>query len=565
MSIASLLKRLSTLFLVLSIVLFSLLVFMYKSFIDVNEARDQQLSIQKLSSELQHTTEELSNLARLYVVTSNSTYLEKYQREVDEKKTRDTLTSTIKKQGLTKEELNLLSLAKENGDELINQDQRAFKEVEKGNVYIARKQLFGMSYESTKGSMIKANTEFDTLVNKRVEQDVTKQHNQATMLLWAVMGMSFFYVIVVIIAFRMIKRKVTKPLQHMQRHIEQLAEGNLTHKITKQTGKDEITLVFHSLEKMTLKLQTVIHSVQEAAEQVASASQQLSASAEQSMHSAEEMVAVAQSSSDGATHQLSAFEQIATSIEQLRHQIQVMTGHSEKMAISMSEATISARDGNGKVENIVQKMQQISSSSSETSRRVKQLESRSSEVGRIVEVISGIANETNLLALNATIEAARAGEQGKGFAVVADEVRKLAEHTKQSAEEISVLIQEIRTETHEAVLHMNESSHAVNEGIDEVEQVRESFLHIQTHIDKVSIQATSIIQAILQMQAEANDIHTAIEGVKQIALTHTQAIHETTIANEEQLATMEEVTSSSQSLASLSDSLSQTISVFKSS
>ena len=115
---------------------------------------------------------------------------------------------------------------------------------------------------------------------------------------------------------------------------------------------------------------------------------------------------------------------------------------------------------------------------SDTATVIRHLEDQSKEIGKIIEVITGISDQTNLLALNAAIEAARAGEHGKGFAVVADEVRKLAEQSKESADQITTLVQEIQEHTDHAVTVMGKGTNEVELGITVVQDTGEGFKRI---------------------------------------------------------------------------------------
>ncbi len=194
------------------------------------------------------------------------------------------------------------------------------------------------------------------------------------------------------------------------------------------------------------------------------------------------------------------------------------------------------------------KMQDIDQVAGESKRLITKLGDRSNEIGRIVEVITGISEQTNLLALNAAIESARAGELGKGFAVVAGEIRKLAEQSKKAAEEISKLIVEVLEGTRLAVDSMNNSTAMVSEGLVTVKEADESSRKISEAVKELDrlIQTVSSITAsaaedghkLTSTVVDIRDInHNSLEDLKNIAS-----------ASEEQLAAMQQVAASVQSI-----------------
>ena len=205
----------------------------------------------------------------------------------------------------------------------------------------------------------------------------------------------------------------------------------------------------------------------------------------------------------------------------------------------------------------------INHTTSETNAVIKDLDSKSAEIGKIIEVITGIADQTNLLALNAAIEAARAGEHGKGFAVVADEVRKLAELSRQSASQISGLIEVIQKETHQVVEMMNKGTVEISEGTQLVEETGRTFDQILKSIENVSSEIQEVSAISEEMSASVQQVNASIEEVTKIARDSVSSTAEIASATEEQLASMEEVASSSASLANLAENLREMVGKFK--
>ena len=194
---------------------------------------------------------------------------------------------------------------------------------------------------------------------------------------------------------------------------------------------------------------------------------------------------------------------------------------------------------------------------------IQSLHKRSKEVSSILDVITGIANQTNLLALNAAIEAARAGEHGKGFAVVADEVRKLAEQSQQSAKEILTIIQGIEHDTESSVHIMSRVTDDVqagvkvsNEAIEKFNQILQSTKEITPQMEEVSAIAQQISAAVQEVSATANEL--AI-----IAQANAATSEEVAAATEEQLASMEEISSSARALSAMAEELREILSHFK--
>jgi len=176
-----------------------------------------------------------------------------------------------------------------------------------------------------------------------------------------------------------------------------------------------------------------------------------------------------------------------------------------------------------------------------TGKLVFELESKTRHVHQITELITNVASRTNLLSLNASIEAARAGEAGRGFAVVADEIRKLAESAQRSADEISKLVGEIESDTHNVADQMRESGQVIAEGRDDVNTIAHSLGQIQAAVGEASSRAEEIFeQADVQAQG-AERMVGAISEVAQVASAHIASVDLVAGAAERQIEAMAEI------------------------
>ncbi|MEN3186226.1 MAG: methyl-accepting chemotaxis protein [Atribacterota bacterium] len=233
-------------------------------------------------------------------------------------------------------------------------------------------------------------------------------------------------------------------------------------------------------------------------------------------------------------------------IERIEEQIRETAHNLQEMSNAANTALSATERGEQTLEEVIQAMNTIQDSVLFAGKTVENLGKSSQEIGSITDLITGIAEETNLLALNAAIEAARAGEVGRGFAVVAQEVRKLAEESAQAAQKIASLIQDIQKEAKQAVFSANEAQEKVKRGSVAVEQTRVSFGAIHKTNEVVTQQTERIAASFQKVEAATQSITLLSNEVTRISQENAARIQKAMHLSEEIFHTLSHVASISE-------------------
>ena len=316
----------------------------------------------------------------------------------------------------------------------------------------------------------------------------------------------------------LLTRSITLPIAQALEAAEEVAEGNLTRPITVD-GNDEAGRLLAAMAKMQHKLRDTLQRIAGSATQLASA--------------AEELNAVTDESARGLTQQNNEIEQAATAVNEMTSAVEEVARNAVSTSEASRNATTSAGDGRDLVQETVSAIERMSGDVQATATLIGDLANESRDIGKVLDVIRGLADQTNLLALNAAIEAARAGEAGRGFAVVADEVRALAHRTQQSTSEIERMISSIQAGTEHAVDSMRNSTERAESTLNIAKGAGMSLDTINTAIVEINERNLVIASAAEEQAQVAREVDRNLVNIRDLSVQSATGASQTSAASSE--------------------------------
>jgi methyl-accepting chemotaxis protein len=352
---------------------------------------------------------------------------------------------------------------------------------------------------------------------------------------------NIFYIIVlcvlcIIIIALLTAKSILKPLggepTEMQKISETIADGDLMISFIEHSNYSS---VYGAMQRMTTHLRNVIS-------EIINDSNNLT-------HVAMETSALSLQSSTSLQNQKSNIAQIATAVEQMSVSINEVSHNAANVAHSAQKASSSSGRANTKISQAIDDLNNLGVEIYQANNIIQDLEKDSNDIGSVLEVIRGIAEQTNLLALNAAIEAARAGEQGRGFAVVADEVRTLASKTQESTKNIEIMIKKLQKASTDAVNAMEVSQDVCRQTIENTLDVADVIASMNGEIESITQMTELIATAVEEQSCVSNEISKNVTAISDVA--------------NENSTSAEQVSASSKDISNIANSLNQLTLRFK--
>jgi methyl-accepting chemotaxis protein len=327
---------------------------------------------------------------------------------------------------------------------------------------------------------------------------------------------------------------ITKPLARVNELLRIASSGDLTHRLD-DSSTDEFGVLSKNCNSLIQNLKTLIEGIHGRAEQLAAASGETSSVTEQTTRSIQEQKSQISQVAAATTEMHSTSQLVLQNADDTLKEI----GHADEEAEKVKQISM---ENKRSIEVLAHDVQ-------EAANVINKLHEDSASIGGILDVIRGVADQTNLLALNAAIEAARAGEQGRGFAVVADEVRTLASRTQKSTQEINSMIEVLQAGAEKAVTVMTQGKQQAEICVAQTEKAAQALDLITDAVHKAHEVSTRIEQAAREQNQVSAEISEKLETIVGIAEETTLGAQQTTMSSAE--------------VARLADELQESIGTFK--
>lgn len=296
-------------------------------------------------------------------------------------------------------------------------------------------------------------------------------------------------------------------IKRLQKRLSQVGSGDFTHRFDIIHTDNEVGQMYASFNDMSDHISMLANKVLESVNRT-----------EQYVGA---VVHATNETDSGVNRQYTEIDQVASAMTEMAATVNEVASNSAEASEAAQAADVQAKASDETVSRAVAQISAMSGNLNRTAEVLTSLQQETSQVGSVLEVITGVAEQTNLLALNAAIEAARAGEHGRGFAVVADEVRTLAQRTQDSTQEISSIIERLQSGALDAVHAMEATSQEAQESVALASEAKDALANILSAVDTISQMNMLIATAAEEQSQVAVDIDQRVVNISDVA-NHTR-------------------------------------------
>jgi methyl-accepting chemotaxis protein len=373
---------------------------------------------------------------------------------------------------------------------------------------------------------------------------------------------TIIFILLGVIGINIFINILLKNVNKVSNTINELGQGKLNINCNINT-KDEIKDIADSVNITIKNIRNLVEKTANIIEKLKTTSNTISIISEEIGFSSEEIASAMGNALEGSVVQTEKIEECDKTIDILSQKIHEMNIQIENTIKNGEYTKKSTETGINALEVLKEKLNKNHTSTLILTKQIDKLSKGSKVIENIIGTIKDIANKTNLLALNASIEAARAGEAGRGFTVVAEEIRNLAEQSKNSTEEISIIIQDITKAIKESKIHMDESNEIVELSNNSMQQTEKAFMNIKNNTNILIKEILILKNNLNEVRDVESKVISSMENILEVTKQSKIITMEVNSSTEKQSFSINQIIGSLQEENSVINELTETISMFK--